>query len=169
MRLPQEDLCQATGEPGSLKYEAEGGPGMRKIMDILLGSVRSHEDRSLFMKIQLLFWMLGAIDGHAKNFSIYPVVAAKQLDIERVTMAMAVLGSNRHYRWDRIVRRHWPETARQCRFDPQEFESLIEECCDLAPGCIATVEQEIPAGFPAMIADAIFSFLLRARDRLRKS
>ena len=50
MRLPQEDMCQATGTAGGQKYEAEGGPGMRPIMDILLGSARSQEDRKLFMK-----------------------------------------------------------------------------------------------------------------------
>lgn len=188
MRLPQEDMCQATGTAGSLKYEAEGGPGMRRIMDILLGSTHSHEDRTLFMKAQLLFWMLGAIDGHCKNFSlfhlrgglyrmtplydvisIYPVVAAKQIAIQRVTMAMAVLSSNRHYRWDRIVRRHWLETARKCRFDPMEMKKIIDECCDMTADCIAMVEKRIPEGFPGHIAEAIFSYLLRARDRLTQT
>jgi serine/threonine-protein kinase HipA len=28
-RLPQEDFCQATGWPGALKYENDGGPGIR--------------------------------------------------------------------------------------------------------------------------------------------
>jgi len=32
IRLPQEDMCQATGTPPSLKYEADGGPGMDRIM-----------------------------------------------------------------------------------------------------------------------------------------
>lgn len=41
---------------------------MRMIMDILLGSGTSYEDRRMFMMTQLLFWMLAAIDGHAKNF-----------------------------------------------------------------------------------------------------
>ena len=64
-------MCQATGTSGNLKYEADGGPGMQKIMDILLGSLQSQEDRRTFMKAQLVFWMLAAIDGHAKNFSIF--------------------------------------------------------------------------------------------------
>ena len=71
MRLPQEDMCQAVGVSGNLKYETDGGPGMRTIMDILLGSERSYEDRRVFMMTQLFFWVLAAIDGHAKNFSIF--------------------------------------------------------------------------------------------------
>lgn len=187
MRLPQEDMCQATGTAGGQKYEAEGGPGMRPVMDILLGSVRSQEDRELFMKAQLLFWMLGGIDGHAKNFSIfhlrgglyrmtplydvisiYPVVSAKQVDIQRVKMAMAVLGNNRHYHWDRIVRRHWLETARKCRFDPIRMELILQECCDILGDCIITVKDMIPEGFPDHIAGAIFTGLMRARERLVK-
>jgi len=187
MRLPQEDMCQATGTANSQKYEAEGGPGVRAVMDILLGSERSQEDRELFMKSQLLFWMLGGIDGHGKNFSIfhlrgglyrmtplydvisiYPVVSAKQVDIQRVKMAMAVLGSNRHYHWDRIVRRHWLESARNCRFDPISMESILQECCDIADDCIMKVKDMIPKGFPNHIADAIFTGLIRARNRLLK-
>ena len=185
MRLPQEDMCQAAGIPGSMKYEVEGGPGMKPIMDILLGSAHSHDDRLMFMKAQLLFWMLGAIDGHAKNFSlfhlprgiyrmtplydvisIYPVVKANQIDIQRVTIAMALLGKNKHYRWDRIVRRHWLETARKCHFDGEEMAKIIDYCCDMVPGAIEKVKKVIPKGFPEYIAFSIFSGLSRARDRL---
>jgi serine/threonine-protein kinase HipA len=34
LRLPQEDFCQATGTPPALKYENDGGPGIRQVMDI---------------------------------------------------------------------------------------------------------------------------------------
>ncbi len=27
LRLPQEDMCQATGTPPTLRYESDGGPG----------------------------------------------------------------------------------------------------------------------------------------------
>jgi serine/threonine protein kinase HipA of HipAB toxin-antitoxin module len=80
-------------------------------MDLLLGSERAYEDRKMFMTANLLCWMLGAIDGHAKNFSIflrpgsrfhltplydvisiYPVVASHQIALPKVKMAMSVLG-----------------------------------------------------------------------------
>lgn len=69
--MPQEDLCQATGTPPARKYESDGGPGIAKIMDLLLGSQNPAEDRRDFMRTQLIFWLLAAIDGHAKNFSLF--------------------------------------------------------------------------------------------------
>ena len=98
--------------------------------------------------------------------SIYPVVKANQIDLQRVTMAMALLGKNKHYRWDRIVRRHWLETARKCHFDEEEMEKIIGYCCDMVPGAIKKVEKVIPKEFPEYIASSIFSGLLKARDRL---
>lgn len=185
IRLPQEDMCQATGTSSHLKYESDGGPGMQKVMDILLGSRRSQEDRSAFMKAQLIFWMLAAIDGHAKNFSIFhlpgelyqltplydvisvhPLVAAQQLDQQRVAMAMAVQGKNRHYRWDMISRRHWLDAARKCRFSSEEMDLIILDCCDRLEGVIDQTGRILPPGFSEVIASAIFSGLRKARNRL---
>ena len=43
LRLPQEDFCQATGTPGSLKCEADGGPGLVEISRVLQASVSRDE------------------------------------------------------------------------------------------------------------------------------
>ena len=45
IRIPQEDICQALGFSPGKKYEGYGGPGIPHIMDLLLQSTRSHEDR----------------------------------------------------------------------------------------------------------------------------
>ncbi len=71
LRLPQEDLCQATATPPALKYESDGGPGIGKMMSLLLGSERPAKDQRDFMFTQLVFWVLAAINGHAKNFSFF--------------------------------------------------------------------------------------------------
>ena len=70
LRKPQEDMCQALSYPPSLKYEAEGGPGLRAILDLLRGSDEPEQDRLLFLKANVVFWLIGATDGHAKNFSV---------------------------------------------------------------------------------------------------
>ncbi|WP_163344250.1 HipA domain-containing protein, partial [Enterobacter hormaechei] len=57
--------------PSALKYENEGGPGIIDIMKYLLGSSNADQDRFHFMKAQVLFWLLAATDGHAKNFSVF--------------------------------------------------------------------------------------------------
>jgi serine/threonine-protein kinase HipA len=70
LRLPQEDMCQATGTPPAQRYEFDGGPGIADICSLLLGSRQATRDRRNFFKAQVLFWMLCAIDGHGKNFSV---------------------------------------------------------------------------------------------------
>ncbi len=185
LRLPQEDFCQVTATPMVRKYEADGGPGIRDIMRVLLGARDAPADRERFFKAQVLFWMLAAIDGHAKNFSIflepygrfsltplydvlsaYPVLGhgARQLAPERATTAMAVRGRSRHYRWARILPRHWASTAAHCDFS--DSERVVAELVGRTPSAIDNVQKSLPADFPAEVAEPIFAGLERAAERL---
>ena len=133
-RLPQENFCQVFGMPPELKYEAQGGPGMAGILDGLRRSDQSDLDRRRFLKAQLLFWLLAAPDGHAKNFSIrleaggrfhltplYDVMSAwpvlgngpKFFDPKKLKLAMAVAGKNGHCLLGEIRRRHWNGAAKR--------------------------------------------------------
>lgn len=186
-RIPQEDLCQATGTDRESKYEADGGPGVKAIMDLLLGSTQAEQDRLDFFRTQILFWMLCAIDGHAKNFSLFldlrgrfrltprydvlsafPLLGKKagQLSPHKIKMAMAVQGErNRHYHWDSILRRHWQSTAKHCgiaaRFDP-----LMTEIIEKTPKVIADIEARLPDGFPASVAGPVLKGLAASAKRL---
>lgn len=71
IRLPQEDCCQALSVPSTLKYQAEGGPGLVEILSLLRGSDTPEDDIAAFLRASIVFWMLGVTDGHAKNFSIF--------------------------------------------------------------------------------------------------
>ncbi|HXC36126.1 MAG TPA: HipA domain-containing protein [Candidatus Acidoferrales bacterium] len=123
MIFTQEDFCQATGTPSGLKYESDGGPGIQKIMDLLLGSEQTAQDRRDFMHTQLVFWLLAAIDGHAKNFSVfllaggayrltprYDILSAHptlghgrgKLSPQKIKMAMAVPGKRRRAHRGRV-------------------------------------------------------------------
>ncbi|MGY1521140.1 type II toxin-antitoxin system HipA family toxin [Luteimonas sp. A482] len=185
IRLPQEDMCQAFGLPPSRRYESDGGPGISRTMELLR---RSEEpaDRATFFKSQILFWMLAATDGHAKNFSlrmeaggrfrltplydvlsVYPIMGRgpRQLDPHRAELAMAVSGSNRHRRLDTIRRRHWNETARACGI-PDGGESWIAELLDRVEPAIASAERQLPDDFPDRLASSIFAGLRDAARRL---
>lgn len=70
IRLPQEDCCEALSVPPTRKYQNEGGPGIVEICDLLTGSDEPQHDRADFLKAVILFWLIGATEGHAKNFSI---------------------------------------------------------------------------------------------------
>jgi len=71
LRVPQEDCCQALSVPPALKYQTEGGPGIPAILNLLKGSDTPDADQAMFLKALVIFWLLGATDGHAKNFSIH--------------------------------------------------------------------------------------------------
>ena len=68
-RLPQEDFCQALGDPPRQKYETDGGPGMAECMRLLTGSP-DPGGRAAFA-ITAVLLALAATDGHAKNYSIF--------------------------------------------------------------------------------------------------
>lgn len=48
IRLPQEDMCQALGVSPLRKYQADGGPGISEIMEVLSNSDRAEHDKAQF-------------------------------------------------------------------------------------------------------------------------
>lgn len=186
LRLPQEDMCQATGTPPDQRYEADGGPGTADICSLLLGSRDAQRDRRNFFKAQVLFWMLCAIDGHAKNFSLFiephgrytltplydvmsafPILGkgANQLAPQRVRMAMAVIGRNRHYRWMEIQPKHWLATAAAVGLDATVDEDLHSLATE-ASKVVDSVAARLPHWFPDSIATPILEGLLKSADKL---
>lgn len=186
VRLPQEDMCQATGTAPGHKYESDGGPGIRDIMYLLLGARTAQPDRKTFFKAQVLFWMLAATDGHAKNFSVfiepggrfsltplydilsaYPIMGhgANQIAPEKARMAMAASGKNRHYRWSEIQRRHWLDTANACDLGP-EAEQLIIELVERTPTVLEHVSALLPDDFPKPVSEPVLNGLESAAKQL---
>jgi serine/threonine-protein kinase HipA len=187
IRLPQEDMCQALGISPALKYESDGGPGIAQIMEFLLGSSNGLTDRKTFMTQVFLFWVMGAIDGHAKNFSIslrpggafqltpaydvisvYPLVRKGQYEQKKVSMAMSLKGKRRHYLWEEMFHRHWISTAKRCNFPEDEMAQIIERVQAELDRVIAQVEGELPKQFPDDVATPIFEGMKRARERIRE-
>jgi serine/threonine-protein kinase HipA len=187
LRLPQEDMCQATGTPAAAKYEAEGGPGIQKVMEVLAGSEQAATDQRNFFMTQMVFWMLAATDGHAKNFSIahlksnayqatplydvlsaHPIIGtgANLLPARRVKLAMAVRGKNAHYLIHEIRRSHWIAQGQRVTLAPDDVEEMIAILTDMTEEVVAQVGTLLPAGFPRDLSDAIFAGLLRQSARL---
>lgn len=190
VRLPQEDMCQASGVRPEAKYEADGGPGMDRILDVLDGSMTREQDRRDFFKTQLLFWMLCATDGHAKNFSLflrpggryqltplydvlsaYPVLGEGPAKISpfKAKMAMAVRSKHAHWKMRDILRRHWVALgARHGVLDEsaREVEHLIDDIVARTPDVIAKVRAQLTKGFPAQLADTVFEGMQEAAKRL---
>ena len=183
LRLPQEDICQALSVPPTRKYQSEGGPGMRDIIQLLKGSDTPEQDIATFMRACILFWMLGATDGHAKNFSItlgpggrfhltplYDVLTAQpsldagQIQQKKFKLAMSV-GRNRHYLVDNIMPRHFLQTAELAGVGMPLMRTLFEEIADTAVGRTDTVMESLPPGFPEQLIASV-SQAIRQRTKL---
>lgn len=185
-RLPQEDFCQVTGLPPERKYEEQGGAGIASILDTLRGSDNAESDRTNFLTAQLVFWMLAAPDGHAKNFSVFigsqghfwltplydvmsawPVIGkgAREFQWQKVKMAMALHTKNAHYRIAGIQRRHWNEVARANALG-SDFEAVIQRIAAMTPAVIESVADELPPEFPTEVSGRIFDGLMEQVGRL---
>ena len=71
VRVHQEDLCQALALAPTRKYEAEGGPGVKRIIELLrANSFEPLEDASTFIDAIGFNWLIAGTDGHAKNYSV---------------------------------------------------------------------------------------------------
>lgn len=178
MRLPQEDFCQALGLSPALKYESDGGPGIRDGMNLLLGSQQANQDRDTFFRAQILFWLLAAIDGHGKNFSLFieadsayrlapiydvlsahPMIKQGSLPDEKAKMAMALKGRNRHYHWARIQPRHFLSTAKYAGLSTERARFLMNEMARKAEAVSSQVSSRLPEGFPDHISEPILEGL----------
>ncbi|SMX37175.1 type II toxin-antitoxin system HipA family toxin [Octadecabacter ascidiaceicola] len=183
IRLPQEDCCQALSIVPTQKYQNEGGPGIPDIMDLLLGSDDPNKDRYDFFKANVLFWLLGATDGHGKNFSVsllpggrfrmtplYDVltvqstVDARQIERKYFKLAMN-FGKSNHYKVANIVGRHIVETGVQSGLSRAVVQSLFEELQETSHAIVEATFNQLPAGFPEALLASIDN-ALKARLHL---
>jgi serine/threonine-protein kinase HipA len=169
LRLPVEDFCQATGTPPEQKYENQGGPGMVAIAALLAQSAQAEEDLRCFFQAQVLFWMLRAIDGHAKNFSLFllPGGSYRLAPLYDVLSAWPVIGKPAGQWPEQVQRRHLISTASRMGL-AIEADALVADLVVRTPEVIATVQQELPSGFPQPLACAILDGLQGSAERLEK-
>src|SRR5258708_38980229 len=70
-RVHQEDICQALGLPPTKKYENEGGPGVRHIVELLrTHSTDRDQDIETFLEAVAFNWLIAGTDAHAQNYAI---------------------------------------------------------------------------------------------------
>ena len=119
-----------------------------------------------------IFWLIGATDGHAKNYSIAlrpgggfrltpfydvltvePSYVAHQIKKNKMKLAMAV-GAKRHYRLDEIHGRHFVETARSAKMPDPLIRRAIEEVAAGCEAAFADVADALPSDFSADIWEA---------------
>lgn len=191
LRRAQEDCCQALSIPPSRKYQNdrnrpsnEKQPSMVEILNLLKGSDQPAEDQKAFIKAQILFWLMGATDGHGKNFSIFlgtggsfhltpfydvltaqPFFDSHKLQKKEMKMAMSV-GSTGHYRMDEIQGRHFVQTTERAGLPDYIAKEALEEISGTVESAMCNVEKKLPADFPADIHESVRRGIMSRRDSL---
>ena len=173
LRLPQEDCCQALSVPPTRKYQSDGGPGVKDILELLKGSDAPVQDLTTFLRANIVFWLIGATDGHAKNFSVFlgqggrfrltplydvlsaqPSLDAKQIQRKAFKLAMSV-GKNRHFRMDEILPRHFIQSAEISGVGASIVRSIFADLVEKFGTVFADVKKALPKGFPEELTKSI--------------
>ncbi len=136
-RVHQEDVCQAVAIPPTRKYQNEGGPGIRDIVELLnTYSSDSAQDIDTFLDAIAYNWLIAGTDAHAKNYALLigaqsrvrlaplydlaSILPYPEFDAQRIKLSMKIGGE---YRLRNIGPRHWRKLAAEVRRDP---DALIE-------------------------------------------
>jgi serine/threonine-protein kinase HipA len=158
-RIHQEDACQALSISPYRKYEADGGPGAREIIDLLLLEASNPDrDVGLFWDALALNWVILGADAHAKNYSI--LINSKSIELaplydlisllpypqhdspRRLELAMRV---DREYQIWKVRARHWEELARKCGLDVEPAVKRIQQLLRAIPGAVQAVVADLQA------------------------
>lgn len=186
LRAPQEDFCQALSVPWTQKYEKDGGPGIASALKLLAASDEATLDRLTFLKTQIVFWLLAATDGHAKNFSLFlypgggfrltplydvlsaePSHAAHQIQTKQIKLAMAV-GDNRYYRVSDIAPRHFVQSGVSAGLNPEAVIGLLSELAQGGLEILEAVLAGLPADFPKEISEPIAKGFERRLQQIQR-
>jgi serine/threonine-protein kinase HipA len=152
------DVCQALGIPSGRKYEAEGGPSLVDVFDL----VQRMCARPAAAKKRLIQWVafnlaVGNMDGHAKNLSLvqgergwelapfYDLLCTSAYPALSKKFAFSIGGCNKP-KW--IVQRHWERFATQLGMKPRyvlgEIEAIFDRVEARLPSVVAFLRLQMP-------------------------
>jgi len=152
-RVHQEDFCQALRVHPAIKYQNEGGPGPKAIVDLLRANVsgqRSDRDVETFLDALILNWLIGGTDGHAKNYSILiganglirlaplydiaSILAYPDVDPRKAKLAMKIGDT---YRMHEIGLPEWRDLAALVRTDADALIARVRAMAAELPDRLA--------------------------------
>lgn len=187
LRLPQEDMCQALGVPPTQKYQNAGGPKLIDILKLLEKSDTAIEDQETVLMAQIIFWLIGAPDGHAKNFSIflrpkgqlqltpiYDVLSAEpafqdnKIRHKDYRLAMSV-GHKPHYKILDIHGRYFVETAVAAGLSQRFACECIKKIQARFDEAFGYVVEALPDDFPMDIHHSIKAGATERLSKLQKA
>jgi serine/threonine-protein kinase HipA len=159
VRVHQEDMCQALGILPTRKYENEGGPGIRKIVELLRDvSVAREDDVRTFLSVIAFNWLVAGTDAHAKNYALliggggaarlaplYDLASAlpyERLDVNKLELAMKLGGE---YKLRMLGARNWNKLAAETRQNEATVLDLVRDMATRMEDAARSVERNLTA------------------------
>jgi serine/threonine-protein kinase HipA len=156
-RVHQEDMCQALAIPPTRKYQNEGGPGIREIVEVLTtNSTSAAEDVATFLDSISFNWLIAGTDAHAKNYALligaegrirlaplYDVASVlpyADIDIEKAKLSMKLGGE---YRLRYISLHHWRKLAKELRLDSEAIIGRVDDLATQLRDHVSEIQQRM--------------------------
>ncbi len=138
-RIHQEDFCQAMGLSHELKYQADGGPGLKTCFDFIrVYSANPIKDLQQLIEWVFFNFLIGNMDAHAKNLSLmyqgkqirlapfYDMMCTNIYEDLSQRLAMKIGGENR---LDWIMERHWKRFAEEIKISNAVLRKRLTAFC----------------------------------------
>ncbi|EOE4738046.1 HipA domain-containing protein [Vibrio vulnificus] len=188
-RRHQEDFCQIFGVPEHQKYQSENNLGVSKIIDVLSLSAERKANNHDFFKFMVLQCLLGATDGHLKNFSVhiapgghyqlapfydllsaYPAVGVTGLNKRKLKLAMGLKASRGYkYHINKICLRHIEQTAAQFGISNANCHEIISAFLAQFSSALSSIDNRFPEKEFSLVKDAIFQHATKIVEKLNRS
>jgi len=156
IRVHQEDTCQALGIMPTKKYENEGGPGAKTIVNLLRDVSSSPLDDVWTFATALGFsWLTGGTDAHAKNYSLLfgragqirlaplydlgSILLYPEFSPKKANLAMKI---GTKYLFDQVGLRQWLQAAKAMRLDPEQLVVRLRTLAAQLPDAAVDVRKQ---------------------------
>lgn len=154
VRIHQEDMVQTFALDPGRKYEADRGPGVEKIVR-RLRTAAGEDSAARFVDATIAGYLLGAPDGHAKNYSMLLLGRTARLaPLYDVSTGLIPSASGRfRYRsvamsiggeksFGEVESKHW-----------NKFATIVGQSAEQVRGRVADLAASLPDAFRDAIAD----------------
>jgi serine/threonine-protein kinase HipA len=169
-RIQQEDLCQALGLMPAKKYQQDGGPGIADIVKLLRRvSAAPGIDLERFFQANILNWLIGGTDAHAKNYSLLigagdeirlaPLYdLSSQLPFPELISQRVAMKIGDHYEIPLVNAVDWRKLARACSMEEDHVIGMVMQTARALPDAVSDARaQALSDG----LSDRVVSVLAR--------
>ncbi len=179
-RIHQEDMCQALGLMPARKYQEDGGPGIPQITALIRRVSASPEvDMERFLKANMLNWLIGGTDAHAKNYSfligagdevrLAPLYdLSSQLPYPELIAQRVAMKIGDHYDFALVTAADWRTLARSCALDEDRIIGMLTDMARALPDVVSAAHAQARTdGLTERVLGPLAQLLIaHARERL---